>query len=152
MSGKCFSDNSYLSAILDRQGLLVAAPIDVRTKKADNLTPQLLQGFWNKLKKKTQERRDVPDCCYEELQATKSFWATIYLLCLVVADHQILGGKYFLILGPETGRIWWLKKVQCLQQKAPLPMDLPAWKKKLQVDVSQPWQSVTAVRINQSLA
>ena len=40
-----FSDNSYLSAILDRQGLLVAAPIDVRTKKADNLTPQLLQGF-----------------------------------------------------------------------------------------------------------
>ena len=29
-----FSDNSYLSAILDGQGLLVAAPIDLRTKKA----------------------------------------------------------------------------------------------------------------------
>ena len=41
-----FSDNSYLSAILDRQGLVVAAPIDLRTKKADNFTPQLLQGFW----------------------------------------------------------------------------------------------------------
>ena len=27
-----FSDNSYLSAILDRQGLQVAAPIDLRTK------------------------------------------------------------------------------------------------------------------------
>ena len=27
-----FSDNSYLSAILDRQGLQVAAPVDVRTK------------------------------------------------------------------------------------------------------------------------
>ena len=47
-----FSDNSGLSAILDRQGLLVAAPIDVRTKKADNFTPRLLQGFWYKLKKK----------------------------------------------------------------------------------------------------
>ena len=34
-----FSDNSYLSATLDRQGLLVAAPI------ADNFTPQLLQVF-----------------------------------------------------------------------------------------------------------
>ena len=29
-----FSDNSYLSAILDRQGLLVAAPEDLGTKKA----------------------------------------------------------------------------------------------------------------------
>ena len=29
-----FSDNSYLSAILDRQGLLVAAPVDLRTKKS----------------------------------------------------------------------------------------------------------------------
>ena len=30
--GELFSDNSYLSAILDRQGLLVAAPIDLGTK------------------------------------------------------------------------------------------------------------------------
>ena len=30
-----FSDNSYLSAILDRQGLLVAAPVDLRAKKAE---------------------------------------------------------------------------------------------------------------------
>ena len=29
-----FSDNSYLSAILDRQGLLVAAPEDLGTKRA----------------------------------------------------------------------------------------------------------------------
>ena len=29
-----FSGNSHLSAILDRQGLLVAAPIDLRTKKS----------------------------------------------------------------------------------------------------------------------
>ena len=41
-----FSDNSYLSAVLNRQGLLVAAPVDLRTKNAESLSPQLLQGFW----------------------------------------------------------------------------------------------------------
>ena len=40
-----FSDNSNLSAILDRQGLLVAAPVDLRTKKAESFWPQLTQGF-----------------------------------------------------------------------------------------------------------
>ena len=39
-----FSDNSYLNAILDRQGLQVTAP-DLRTKKAGNFTPQLSHGF-----------------------------------------------------------------------------------------------------------
>ena len=47
-----FSGNSHLSAIPDRQGLQVAAPIDMRTKKAESFSPQLLQGFWHKLKKK----------------------------------------------------------------------------------------------------
>ena len=45
-----FYGNSYWSAILDRQGPPVAAPTDLRTKKADNLTPQQLQGFGYKLK------------------------------------------------------------------------------------------------------
>ena len=47
-----FSDNSYLSAILDRQGLLVAALIDLRTMKPGSFPPKLLQGFGSKLKKK----------------------------------------------------------------------------------------------------
>ena len=47
-----FSDNSYLKAILDRQGLQVAAPIELRTKKAESYSPQLIHGFWQKLKKK----------------------------------------------------------------------------------------------------
>ena len=34
-----------------------------------------------------------------------------------MAEHQILGGKHFLILGPKSGKIWWLKKVQYLQKK-----------------------------------
>ena len=33
-----FSDNSCLSAILDRQRLVVAAPTDLRTKKIENFT------------------------------------------------------------------------------------------------------------------
>ena len=45
-------DNSYLSAILDRQGLQVAAPVDLRTKKAESFSPQLSQGFWHKFKKR----------------------------------------------------------------------------------------------------
>ena len=63
-----FSDNSYLSAILDLQGLLVAAPMDIGTKKAESFLPQKLQGFLFQLKKKgSQDRCDVPDCYYEEL-------------------------------------------------------------------------------------
>ena len=46
-----FSDKSCLSAILHRQGLLVAASKDLRTKKAENFTPQVLQGIWYKPKK-----------------------------------------------------------------------------------------------------
>ena len=56
-----------------------------------------------------------------------------YLVCLAVAQHQILGGKLFLILGPGSGKMWWLKKVEHLQKKVPLPMDRPAWKES-QVD------------------
>ena len=69
-----FSDKSFLSAILDRQGLQVTAPVDLRTKKAWNFTPQLLQGFWCNLKKKSQDRCDVSDCCCEEPQATRSYF------------------------------------------------------------------------------
>ena len=47
-----FSDNSCLNAVLDRQAPRVAAPIDLRTKKAESFSPQLLQVFWPKLKKK----------------------------------------------------------------------------------------------------
>ena len=34
-----------------------------------------------------------------------------------MAEYQILGGKQFLFLGPESRKIWWLKKVQYLQKK-----------------------------------
>ena len=88
--------------------------------------------------------------------ATKSYeqqevnWQQ-YHLCLAVAQDQILGGKHFLILGPETGRIWWLKKVQYLQKRCHCQWACLVGKK-AQVDFSQSWQSVTTVRINPNLA
>ena len=48
----------HLSAIVDRQGLL-AAPADLRTMKAESFSARLLQGFWSKIKKKTQDGCDV---------------------------------------------------------------------------------------------
>ena len=47
-----FSNNSYLRAILDRQRLQVAGPMDLGTKKAQIFSPPLLQNSWFKLKKK----------------------------------------------------------------------------------------------------
>ena len=38
-------------------------------------------------------------------------------LSLAVAEYQILGSKHFLSLGLESGKIWWLNKVQYLQKK-----------------------------------
>ena len=47
-----FSDNSCLIAIHNRQGLMVAAPVDIRTKKAEHFSLQAMQGFWSKMKVK----------------------------------------------------------------------------------------------------
>ena len=47
-----YSDNSYLSATLDRQGFSVTDPVDLRTKNTESFLPQLLQDFWSKLKEK----------------------------------------------------------------------------------------------------
>ena len=73
-------------------------------------------------------------------------------LCIEVAEHQILGGKHFLIfLGPEPGKTWGLKKVQYLQKKVPLPVDPPAWRE-TQVDflklgnLSRPLELIPASR------
>ena len=40
-----FSDKSYLSAIFVRPGVMDAAPVDLRKKKVEDISPQALQGF-----------------------------------------------------------------------------------------------------------
>ena len=89
-----FSDNSHLSAIFDRQGLLIA-PTDLRTKKAESFSPQLLQGFWFELKKTTEIFVMSPTVTKNSKQKEVT-WQQ-YRLCLAVAEHQILDGKHFFI-------------------------------------------------------
>ena len=84
-----FSDHSYLSAILYRQGLQVAAPIRLRTKKAESFSPQLLQSFWHKLKKKNHQIV-VMSTTFE----TKSFKKK----CVDVAEVKFL---------PENTSLFW---------------------------------------------
>ena len=104
-----FCDNSFSSALLDRQGLIVAAPVDLRTKKAESFSPQLLQGIWSKLKKKNPEIVVMsPTVTTKKSKRKEVIWQQ-YRSCLA--------GKHFLILGPESGKIWWLKKVQNLHRK-----------------------------------
>ena len=73
-----FSDNSYLSAILDRQGLSVADPVDLRTKKTESFSPQLSQDFWPKLKNKNPKIVVLShDRHYRKLEAKRSHVATV---------------------------------------------------------------------------
>ena len=112
-----FYDNSYLSAVLDRQGLLVAPPTDQRTKKAESVPPHLLSNFWFKLKKKNP-KIDVtsPSVTTKNFKQKEVVWQQNHL-CLAVAEHQILDGKHFLIFwGPESGKIWCLNRVHYLQK------------------------------------
>ena len=53
-----FSDNSFLSAIFDPQGLMVAAPALEQGKLRASLKAQ---------EKKSQDRCDVPDCFHQNL-------------------------------------------------------------------------------------
>ena len=96
---------------------MAAAPVDLGTKKAESFSPQLLQGFWSKLKKKYPKIVVMsPTVSTKNSKQKEVIWQQ-YRLCLGVAEYQILGGKHFLIWRPESGKIWWLKKVQNLQKK-----------------------------------
>ena len=133
MFGSCSLTILFLSAIFDRQGLLVAAPVNLRTKNAESLSPQLLQGFWSKLKKKNPKIVVMLPTVTTKNSKQKETICQQHRLCLAVAEHQILGGKHFLVLGPESGKIWWLKKGTIPAEKVPLPMDPPA-RQETQVD------------------
>ena len=81
-----------MSAIFDRQGLQVAAPIDLRTKKAESFSRQLIQGFWQKLKKKNP-KIVVMSPTFETKDFKKEVVWQQYHLCVDVAEHHFLGGN-----------------------------------------------------------
>ena len=56
-----------------------------------------------------------PTVCTEYTKSKEVIWQQ-YRLYLAIAEWQTLGGEPFLILGPESEKIWCLKKVQYLQK------------------------------------
>ena len=74
------SANSYLSAILDRQELQVAAPIDLRTKKAEIFPAADTRLLAKAQEKDSQDCCDVPDFRDERLQKERSGTATVPFL------------------------------------------------------------------------
>ena len=88
-----FSDSSYLSAILDRQGLSVARPVDLVTKNTESFSPKLLQGFWSSNKEKNPKIVVMsPPVTTQNSKQKEVIWQQ-YCLCLAVAEYQILGGN-----------------------------------------------------------
>ena len=59
-----------------------------------------------------------PTVCTRKKYKQKEIIWQQYRLCCAVAEHQILGGKHFLVSETGSGKIWWLKKYnKCLQKK-----------------------------------
>ena len=110
-------DNSYMSAILDRQGLLVAAPVDMRTKKAESFSPQALQDIWSRIQIKNLKTVMMSPTVFTKYSYQKEVIWQQHQLSLAIAEYHILGGEHFLILGLMSGKIWWLKEVHYLQKK-----------------------------------
>ena len=96
-----FSDNSFLSAILHRQRLMDAAPVDLGTKKAESFSPQALQGFWSKIKLKNPKIVVMSSTVLIKYTNQKEVIWQQYRLCLAIADNHILGGKHFLFWDPS---------------------------------------------------
>ena len=110
---RLFSNNSYLSAILDRQGLMVAAPPDLTIKRAEGFSPQAQQSFGSKIKLKNPKIGVMcPTVFTECTNQTEVIWQQ-YQRCLAIAEYQILGGKH----SSKSGKISWLKEIQYLQKK-----------------------------------
>ena len=85
---KLFSDNSYLSAILDRQGPPVPVPVD-RKKNSESFSPQLFQGCGSKLKDKIPKIVVLcPTVTTKNSKQKEVIWEQ-YRLCLAVAEYQI---------------------------------------------------------------
>ena len=147
------SGNSYLSAILDQQELQVAAPIDLGTKKAESFSPLLLQNFWFNLKKKNPKIVVRSPTVETKSFKKKELICQQYHFRVSVAEHQILGGKHFLIWGPESRKDLVADTGLNIskKKKVPLPMDPPAWRE-TQVEFSQWRQSLTSAGVNTSLA
>ena len=141
------SDKTCLSVILDRQGLLVAAPTDLRTKKAESFPPQLLQGFWFKLKKRNPKLVVMSQVLPPK---ALSAMATVpFVFGRVRASNP--RRKTLPYFGSRVRKDLVVEKGTIPSEKVPLPMDPPAWQE-TQVDFSHSRQSFASTGASSRLA
>ena len=135
-----FFGNSFLSAILDRQGLQVAAPIGFRTQNAESFSPQLLQCFWHELKKKTpptDKELQKKVVCQQSLLYERGRTSSSVRKTLPYFGTRMMKDLVF-----ENGTT--------SSEKVPLPMDPLTWRK-IQVDFSQFRQSFVSTGVGTQL-
>ena len=150
MFGSCLLTIPILSAILNRQGLLVAAPVDLRTKKTESFSPLLLQGFWSKLKENNPKIVVMsPTATTKNSKQKEIIWQQ-YRLCLAVAEYQILGGKHFLNFGIRIRKDLVVEKGTIPSEKYHCQWTLLREKKPKWI-FSYLWQSLTTTRVNTRL-
>ena len=109
----------FWGAILDRQGLQVAAPADLRNKKIEHFSLLLLQGFLVKAQdQESQDCCDVPDCYYPKFYTKESRVANNTVCAWEWQSIKSSAENIYLILGPESGKYLVVeKKVHHLQKK-----------------------------------
>ena len=96
MSGSCFlTILTWVLALIDEDSWLQS-----QLTFTESFSPKLLLTFGQSSKKRNPRLLWCP-----QLSLPKQ-----YSLCLTVAEYQILYYKHFLIMGPESGKIWWLKR------------------------------------------
>ena len=107
-----FPDNSYLSAILDRQGVEVA--------------PQLIQGFWKKLKKNSPKIVVMSRLSRRKTSKRKKWYGKNTNCVLTLQNIKFLDTSLFWDRNQEKLVV---EKGTILPEKVPLPMDLLRGKK-----------------------
>ena len=150
MFGSC-SLTTYLSATHDRQGPLVAAPLDLRTKKAESfLATAVAELSVHTQEKESQDRCDVTNCYYEKLQAERSGTATVpFVFRRGRASNP--WRKTLSYFWTRVRKYLVVEKGTIPPEKVPLPMDPPAWQE-TQVNFSQSRQSFASTGVSTSLA
>ena len=124
---------TWVLSLIDND-LLVADPVDPQNQQDWELLTTSIAGLLVRAEENPKIVVMYRTVTNKNPMQKEIMWQQ-YCLCLAVPEYQNFGGKHFLILGPESGRVWWLKNVQYLQKKIPLPMVFSAWKE-TQVDSS----------------
>ena len=120
-----FTDTSCLGAILDRQGLMVAAQADLRTKKAESFAQQALQGFWSKMKIKNSKVVVMSMTVSAKNTKQKEIIWQKYRGRLALTEYQILS-EAFPFNGNRIRKALVLKESTIPSEEIPLPMGAPA--------------------------